>query len=70
MGMRYIETREKDPSQVLNHPLGKFSIESRVYDSVLSAPGVSQQSIWSQKLQRGTWEEGNQDAICKQVVAE
>ena len=23
-----------------------------------------------QKLRRGTWEEGNQEAICKQVVAE
>lgn len=57
-----------DPSWVLNrwgHAPGKFSIESRVCDSVLSACGVSQQSVRSQKLRRGTWEEGHQEAICK-----
>ena len=57
-----------DPSWVLNRwgrAPGKFSIESRVCDSVLSACGVSQQSVRSQKLRRRTWEEGHQEAICK-----
>ena len=69
MGMRYIETRETKGSLLGSeregHPPGKFSIESRVCDSILSARGVSQQSVWSQKLWRGTWEEGHQEAICK-----
>lgn len=46
------------------------SIKSRVCDSVLSARGASQRSVQSQKLQRGTWEEGNQEVIGTQVKLE